>query len=53
MNDFKKWYQKLYRGEKWIVNIGMIIVVVSMLLWVTHEPKERQGVKKPIVLDRR
>jgi len=53
MNKFKKWYQNLYKGEKWLVNIGTIITVICISLWVTHEPKERQGVKKPIILDRR
>jgi len=53
MNEFKKWYQHLYKGEKWLVNIGIIIIVICISLWVTHEPKERQGVKKPILLDRR
>ena len=53
MNEIKEWYRNLYKGEKWLVNIGIIIIVICISLWITHEPKERQGVKKPILLDRR
>ena len=56
MNDFNrwyKWYKNLYRGERFLVLIGLAIILVMMALWVTHEPKARQGVPKPIILQGR
>ena len=50
MNELKEWYRNLYKGERILVLIGLVLILVMMALWVTHEPKERQGVKKPIIL---
>jgi hypothetical protein len=50
MNELKEWYRNLYKGERILVLIGLAILLVMLALWVTHEPRERQGVKKPIIL---
>lgn len=50
MNELKEWYRNLYKGERILVLIGLVLILVIMALWVTHEPRERQGVKKPIIL---
>lgn len=50
MNELKEWYRNLYKGERILVLIGLVLILVMMVLWVTHEPRERQGVKKPIIL---
>ena len=51
MNDIKEWYNNLYRGEKFLVKIAVVLIVVMVAFWVTHEPKEREGVKKPIIIN--
>jgi len=53
MNELKEWYRNLYKGERILVLIGLVLILVMMALWITHEPKERQGVKKPIILQGR
>ena len=56
MNELKewyKWYRNLYKGERILVLIGLVLIIVMAVLWVTHEPKERQGVPKPIILQGR
>lgn len=53
MNELKEWYRNLYRGERILVLIGLALIIVMLALWVTHEPKERQGVPKPIILQGR
>ena len=56
MNELKewyKWYRNLYKGERILVLIGLATLLVMAGLWVTHEPKERQGVPKPIILQGR
>jgi hypothetical protein len=50
MNELKEWYRNLYKGERILVLIGLVLIIVMAVLWVTHEPRERQGVKKPIIL---
>ena len=50
MNELKEWYRNLYKGERILVLIGLVLIIVMAVLWVTHEPKERQGVPKPIIL---
>ena len=53
MNELKEWYRNLYRGERILVLIGLALILVMLGLWVTHEPRERQGVPKPIILQGR
>lgn len=53
MDNIKEWYKNLYRGERILVLIGLALIFVMLALWVTHEPKERQGVPKPIILQGR
>ena len=53
MDDIKEWYKNLYRGERILVLIGLALIIVMLALWVTHEPRERQGVPKPIILQGR
>ena len=53
MDDIKEWYKNLYRGERILVLIGLALIIVMLALWVTHEPKARQGVPKPIILQGR
>ena len=53
MNELKEWYRNLYKGERILVLIGLVLILVMMVLWVTHEPRERQGVPKPILLQGR
>ena len=53
MSELKEWYDNLYRGEKILVKIGIAIFIVMIAFWVTHEPREREGVKKPILLNGR
>ena len=53
MNELKEWYRNLYKGERILVLIGLVLIIVMAVLWVTHEPRERQGVKKPIILQGR
>ena len=56
MNELKewyKWYRNLYKGERILVLIGLTLILVMLGLWVTHEPRERQGVPKPIILQGR
>ena len=53
MNDIKEWYNNLYRGEKVLVKIAAVLIVIMVVFWVTHEPREREGVKKPILLNSR
>ena len=53
MNELKEWYRNLYRGERILVLIGLALILVMLALWITHEPKERQGVPKPIILQGR
>jgi hypothetical protein len=56
MNELKewyRWYRNLYKGERILVLIGLAVLFVLLALWVTHEPKERQGVPKPIILQGR
>ena len=53
MNELKDWYKNLYRGERILVLIGLAVLFVMLALWVTHEPKARQGVPKPIILQGR
>ena len=51
MSELKEWYDNLYRGEKILVKIGIAIFIVMIAFWVTHVPKEREGVKKPIIIN--
>lgn len=53
MNELKEWYRNLYKGERILVLIGLALIIVMLALWVTHEPKARQGVPKPIILQGR
>ncbi len=53
MNELKEWYRNLYKGERILVLIGLVLILVMLALWVTNEPKERQGVPKPILLQGR
>jgi hypothetical protein len=56
MNELKewyRWYRNLYKGERILVLIGLAVLFVLLALWVTHEPRERQGVPKPIILQGR
>ena len=53
MDNIKEWYKNLYRGERILVLIGLALIGIMLALWVTHEPKERQGVPKPIILQGR
>jgi len=53
VNDIKEWYSNLYRGEKLLVKIAVVLIIVMVAFWVTHEPKERSGVPKPILLNGR
>lgn len=53
MNELKEWYRNLYKGERILVLIGLVLIIVMAALWVTNEPKERQGVPKPILLQGR
>jgi hypothetical protein len=53
MNELKEWYRNLYKGERILVLIGLVLIIVMLALWVTNEPKERQGVPKPIILQGR
>ena len=53
MNELKEWYRNLYKGERILVLIGLVLILVMLALWVTHEPKARQGVPKPIILQGR
>ena len=53
MNELKEWYRNLYKGERILVLIGLALILVMLGLWVTHEPRERQGVPKPIILQGR
>lgn len=53
MNELKEWYRNLYKGERILVLIGLVLIIVMAVLWVTHEPRERQGVPKPIILQGR
>ena len=53
MNELKEWYRNLYKGERILVLIGLVLILVMLALWITHEPKERQGVPKPIILQGR
>ena len=56
MNELKewyKWYRNLYKGERLLVLIGLAVLFVLLALWVTQEPRERQGVPKPILLQGR
>ena len=53
MNELNEWYRNLYKGERILVLIGLALILVMLALWVTHEPKERQGVPKPIILQGR
>ena len=53
LKDWYKWYRNLYRGERILVLIGLALILVMLALWVTHEPKARQGVPKPIILQGR
>lgn len=53
MNELKEWYRNLYKGERILVLIGLAVLLVMLTLWVTHEPKARQGVPKPIILQGR
>ena len=50
MNELKEWYRNLYKGERILVLIGLVLIIVMAALWITHEPRERQGVPKPIIL---
>ena len=51
MKEFKHWYKNLYRGERYLVNIGIAIVIIAMLLWASHDyvPKV---VRKQIIMNR-
>jgi hypothetical protein len=51
MKNFKKWYKNLYRGERYLVDIFIVITIVAMLLWATHDyvPKT---VRKQIIMNR-
>jgi len=53
LNEWYKWYRNLYKGERILVLIGLAVLFVLLALWVTHEPRERQGVPKPIILQGR
>lgn len=53
VNDIKEWYNQLYRGEKLLVKIAAVLIIIMIAFWVTHEPKERSGVPKPILLNGR
>jgi len=51
VSEFERWYNNLYRGEKILVKIGIAIFIVMIAFWVTRVPEEREGVKKPIVIN--
>ena len=39
---FKQWYNNLYRGERYFVILFVCVIIIAVLMWVTHTPKERK-----------
>jgi hypothetical protein len=39
---FKRWYNNLYRGERYLVILFVCVIIIVLLMWVTHTPKERK-----------
>lgn len=33
--QLQKWYNGLYRGEKYLVLIGLALILLTIILWVT------------------
>ena len=45
MNEFKDWYNSLYRGQRYLVNAVGILLTISIIAWVTNTPSERKQPK--------
>ena len=53
---FKRWYNNLYRGERYLFNIFAFILLLAVLGWITHEPTKRKQnfpIKLGVQYDRR
>lgn len=45
----KRWYQHLPVWQQWLVLAGLALWIVTMALWITHEPRERKN-RPPYIL---
>jgi hypothetical protein len=39
---FKRWYNNLYRSERYLVILFVCVIIIGLLKWVTHLPSERK-----------
>ena len=49
-NKIKVWYNGLYRGEKYLVLIGIFLFILAALLWVTKDGFSERKTPKPVIL---
>jgi len=39
---FKRWYNNLYKGERYLFILFVCVIIIASLMWVTHTPTERK-----------
>lgn len=49
-NKIKTWYNGLYRGERYLVLLGLFLFILALLLWATNEGFTKRETPKPIIL---
>jgi hypothetical protein len=49
LNRIRVWYNGLYRGERYMVIIGLAFIILTLLMWVTREPAQKISQKYIII----
>ena len=50
VNRIKTWYNGLYRGERYLVLLGLFLLILTLLMWVTKDTFSERKTPKPIIL---
>ena len=37
----KDWYKNLYRGQRYLVNAGIVLFIITCILWCTRDYPDR------------
>jgi hypothetical protein len=52
-HQIKRWYKNLYKGERWLVVIALILTFFVMVLWATNDTIRARPHPKFIILERK
>ena len=53
VNRIKTWYNGLYRGERYLVLLGLFLLILTLLMWVTKDTFSERKTPRPIILQGR